>query len=90
MASYIYEPDVALFSEEIIAYAHDEAEYDIKQIQIKKDNPFIDTFYEKAFFDLKKTCNIILIGIVKVNHEGRKFHKNPESSVPLPSIIMTR
>ena len=83
MASYIYEPDVALFSEEIIAYAHDETEYDIKQIQIKRDNPFVDTFYEKAFFDLKKTCNVILIGIVKVNGEGRKFHKNPESSVKI-------
>jgi voltage-gated potassium channel len=83
MASYIYEPDVALFSEEILAYAHNEYEYDIKQIQIKKDNPFADTFYEKAFFDLKKTCNVILIGIVKVNGEGRKFHKNPDSSVKI-------
>ncbi len=83
MASYIYEPDVALFSEEIIAYAHDETEYDIKQIQIKWDNPFVGTFYEKAFFDLKKTCNVILIGIVKLNGEGRKFHKNPESSLKI-------
>jgi voltage-gated potassium channel len=83
MASYIYEPDVAVFSEEIIAYAHDESEYDIKQIQIKKDNPFIDVDYEKAFFDLKKTCNVILIGLVKVSDEGRKFHKNPENSVKI-------
>lgn len=83
MASYIYEPDVALFSEEIIAYAHDESEYDLKQIQIKKDNPFVDMFYEKAFFDLKKTCNVILIGVVKLTSEGRKFYKNPESSVKI-------
>jgi voltage-gated potassium channel len=83
MASYIYEPDVALFSEEILAYAHDEEEYDIKQIQIKKDNPFIDTFYEKAFYELKKTCNVILIGIVKVSGEVRKFHKNPDSSIKI-------
>lgn len=83
MASYIYEPDVAVFSEEIIAYAHDETEYDIKQIQIRKDNPYVDTFYEKAFFDLKKTCNVILIGVVKITSEGRKFIKNPESSVKI-------
>lgn len=93
MASYIYEPDVALFSEEILAYAHDEAEYDIKQIQINKDNPFVDTYYEKAFFDLKKTCNVILIGIVKVNSNGRKFHKNPDSSIKIEPhdflVIMT-
>lgn len=83
MASYIYEPDVALFSEEIIAYAHDETEYDIKQVQIKKDNPFVGTFYEKAFFDLKKSCNVILIGIVKTNSDERKFHKNPDSSIKI-------
>ena len=83
MASYIYEPDVALFSEEILAYAHDETEYDIKQLQVKGENPFVDTFYEKAFFDLKKTCNVILIGIVKENGQGRKFHKNPDSSIKI-------
>lgn len=93
MASYIYEPDVALFSEEILAYAHDDSEYDIKQIQISKDNPFANTFYEKAFFDLKKTCNVILIGIVKISPEGRKFHKNPDSSLKIEVndylVIMT-
>lgn len=83
LASYIYEPDVALFSEEIIAYAHEEDDYDIKQIQIKADNPFIGSYYEKAFFDLKKTCNVILIGIVKVSKEGRKFLKNPDESVKI-------
>jgi voltage-gated potassium channel len=93
MASYIYEPDVALFSEEILAYAHDDSEYDIKQIQIRKENPFIDTFYEKAFFDLKKTCNVILIGIVKVYGEERKFLKNPDNSIKIDLndylVIMT-
>jgi voltage-gated potassium channel len=83
MASYIYEPDVALFSEEIIAYAHEETEYDIKQIQVRKGNPFIDTFYDKAFFDLKKSCNVVLIGIVKVTADNRQFLKNPEGTVKI-------
>jgi voltage-gated potassium channel len=83
MASYIYEPDVALFSEEIIAYAHDEGDYDIKQIPVERGNPFIDMFYEKAFFDLKKSCNVILVGIVKSKEDGRGFMKNPESTVKI-------
>jgi voltage-gated potassium channel len=83
MASYIYEPDVALFSEEIIAYAHEENEYDIKQVPVKKDNPFIGAYYEKAFFDLKKSCNVILVGIVKNEDGNRKFIKNPEGSVKI-------
>jgi voltage-gated potassium channel len=83
MASYIYEPDVALFSEEIIAYAHDESDYDIKQIPVEKGNPFIGMFYEKAFFDLKKSCNVILVGIVKAKGEGHRFLKNPDGAVKI-------
>ncbi len=82
MASYIFEPDVAVFSEEILAYAHHDHEYDIKQVKITNDNVFVDTFYEKAFFDLKKNCNVILIGIVKAGGQ-KKFLKNPESSVKI-------
>ncbi len=81
MASYIFEPDVALFSEEILAYAHSDNEYDIKQMKITAANSLVGSFYEKAFFDLKKTCNVILIGMVKMNGTDRKFIKNPEGSV---------
>ncbi|HCM76348.1 MAG TPA: ion transport 2 domain protein, partial [Cytophagales bacterium] len=40
LASYIFEPDVAMFSEEIMAYAHEDDEYDMKQVQVKLGNPF--------------------------------------------------
>lgn len=80
LASYIYEPDVALFSEEIIAYAHEDHQYDIKQFRITGNNGFANTPYEKAFFDLKKQCNVILIGIVKTT-PTRSFIRNPESNV---------
>lgn len=83
LASYIYEPDVALFSEEIIAYAHEEDEYDMKQFYIANDNPLKGMYYETAFFDLKKQCNVILIGIVKVKDGQHKLTKNPESNVTI-------
>lgn len=83
LASYIYEPDVALFSEELIAYAHEDHEYDIKQFLITADNLFAETPYEKAFFELKKDCNVILIGIVKYQNGHRKLIKNPEGSVKI-------
>jgi voltage-gated potassium channel len=83
LASYIYEPDVAIFSEELIAYAHEENEYDIKQFLIKPENLYVNTPYEKAFFDLKKDCNVILIGIVKNQNGQRKLMKNPEVSVKI-------
>lgn len=82
MASYIFEPDVALFSEEILAYAHLDNQYDLKEMKVTPNNVLVGTFYEKAFFDFKKECNVILVGIVK-NQGERKFLKNPESSVKI-------
>jgi voltage-gated potassium channel len=83
LASYIYEPDVALFSEELIAYAHEDHEYDMKQVIVKADNPFAGMYYEKSFFDLKKSCNVVLIGLVKNVDGKRKLLKNPEGSLKI-------
>ncbi len=83
LASYIYEPDVAIFSEEIIAYAHEDHEYDMKEFLMIESNPFIGMPYEKAFFDLKKQCNVVLIGLVRVNEGKRIMHKNPEGGIPI-------
>lgn len=83
MASYIFEPDVALFSEEILAYAQTEADYDIKQMKVPAGNSFVGSFYDKAYFDLKKTCNVILVGLVKTKEGKRQFLKNPEGSVTI-------
>lgn len=85
LASYIYEPDVARFSEEIIAYAHEADEYDMKQFLITGDNPLIGMYYEKAFFDLKKQCNVILVGIIKIENGHHKLIKNPEGTVTIQS-----
>lgn len=83
LASYIYEPDVALFTEEIIAYAHHDDEYDMKQVQVKDGNPMIGVYYDKAFFDLKKESNVVLVGIVKVIDGQRKMLKNPEGTLTI-------
>ncbi|MBS1681029.1 MAG: potassium channel protein [Bacteroidetes bacterium] len=83
LASYIYEPDVAFFSEELIAYAHEDDEYDMKQFLVRPDNPYAGTPYDKAFFELKKEYNVILIGLVKNSNGQRKLLKNPEGSVKI-------
>jgi voltage-gated potassium channel len=83
LASYIYEPDVAFFSEELIAYAHEENEYDMKQFLVKPDNLYANTPYDKAFFDLKRDCNVVLIGLVKFNNGQRRLLKNPEGNIKI-------
>jgi len=83
LASYIYEPDVALFSEEILAYAHEDDDYDMKQVQVREGNQLAGMYYDKAFFDLKKESNVVLIGLVKVIDGQRKMLKNPEETVTI-------
>ena len=68
LASYIFEPDVATFNEEIIAVAETDELYDIKQYQVLKSNPYVGMQYEKVFYEIKRACNAVLVGIVK--YEG--------------------
>ena len=81
LASYIFEPDVAMFSEEIISYAKTDEHFDIKQFKVLENNPYKDQYYGKIFYDLKKECNCILIGIVKDQNGKRELLKNPEDSI---------
>lgn len=83
LASYIFEPDVALYSEEIISYPVSDEHYDIKQYRILDNNPYVGHFYEKVFFELKKDHNVVLIGIVKNQDGHREMIKNPENSVKI-------
>ena len=83
LASYIFEPDVAEYSEEIIAYPQTDEHYDIKQYIVLKDNPYNGQYYDKVFYDIKKEFNVILIGIVKMDNGERKLMKNPEGTVTI-------
>ncbi|MEQ8927472.1 MAG: potassium channel family protein [Fulvivirga sp.] len=83
LASYIFEPDVAEYSEEILAYPQTDEHYDIKQYKVLKDNPYNNQFYDKVFFDIKKEFNAVLIGIVKIEDGKRVLMKNPEETVKI-------
>jgi K+/H+ antiporter YhaU regulatory subunit KhtT len=39
--------------------------------------------YDKAFFDLKKESNVVLVGLVKMVDGKRKMLKNPEEPVTI-------
>ncbi len=82
LASYIFEPDVASFSESIMSFTQSETDYDIKQFLVTPDNPYINKPYQDAFFDLKKRYNSILMGISKVDKYGkRRLIKNPMGDI---------
>ena len=78
LASYMFEPDVASYSESILSYAKSDSDYDIKQLFITHNNPYRGKVYQDVFFDLKKRYNAILIGITKRDkHGNKKLIKNP-------------
>ncbi len=84
LASYIFEPDVAAYSEDILSFANSDDDYDIKEFMITSDNPYLDKSYETAFLDLKKRFNCILIGISKIEKDGSsRLVKNPSEEVKI-------
>ncbi len=95
LASYIFEPDVAGYNEEILAYADTDEKYDMKEYLVLENNPYVGKEYGKAFYELKKECNVILVGIVKVNEYERTLMKNPEDNIKIEAgdyliMIMNR
>jgi voltage-gated potassium channel len=78
LASYMFEPDVASYSESIMSFAEGDADYDMKQFFVTATNPYVGKAYQDAFFDLKKKYNAVLIGITKRDKFGNKrLIKNP-------------
>jgi voltage-gated potassium channel len=83
LASYIFEPDVAEYSEDIMSYAEADDDHDIKEYKILFSNTYCNRDYIEAFIDLKKSHNSILIGISKNVNGYRKLIKNPPDTVKI-------
>lgn len=83
LASYMYEPDVAEYSEDILSFAHSETDFDIKQFKVLPVNPYLGKSYGYAFADLRQSYHCILIGLSKETPQGRKLFKNPEDDLPI-------
>ncbi len=78
LASYMFEPDVASYSESIMSFPRADSDYDIKQFIVTGSNPFAGKQYQEVFFELKQKYNSVLIGITKRDKYGnRKLLKNP-------------
>lgn len=84
LASYMFEPDVAAYSESILSYAKSDGDYDIKQFIVTNKNPYVGKAYQDVFFELKRKYNSVLIGITKRDKFGhKKLIKNPLGELKL-------
>lgn len=78
LASYMFEPDVAAYSESIMSFARGDGDYDIKQLMVTPENPYTGKLYQEVFLDMKSKYNTVLIGITKRDKFGNKrLIKNP-------------
>ena len=77
LSSYLFEQDVAVYCEDLLASAKEESDYDIQQYKVTADNSFVDSDYRTAFVRLKREYNVILIGLAKYSDGERHLLKNP-------------
>lgn len=73
VASYIFEPEVAIFTEDIMSSATGKFDFDILEFKIIEGNPYIGKKYNDTFFDLKQKFAAILLGI----YQDEQLYKNP-------------
>jgi voltage-gated potassium channel len=85
LASYIFEPDVARYSEDILSFAESDDDYDIKEYRVNSENPLTGMAYNDVFLQLKKDSNVILIGLSKVKEGERNLIKNPSYDITIES-----
>ena len=84
LASYMFEPDVAAYSEDIMSIAETESDHDIKQLIVTEKNPYLNKPYQAVFFDIKKRFNVILIGLSKMESNGKRtLLKNPTDDIKI-------
>lgn len=80
IASYTYEPDVAMYANDLITSTvyNQENEFDIQQYRIMATNPFAGHTFGHAFHTLKEKHNVIAIGICKTQNGQRELIKVPK------------
>ncbi len=82
MASYIFEPDVADMTNDLLTIAQNSEEYDIKEFKIIEQNKYAGKPYGEIFTDLKTKLNVLPIGLAKIMVGGkRNLIKLPKDDV---------
>lgn len=81
IASFIFEPDVASITNDLISSSDSEDSFDVQQYIVSADNPFVNKSYGEAFEHLKKSYNVLLIGLSKYNGKDRQLFKFPKDDI---------
>ena len=82
VASFIYEPEVAAFTEDIMASAvHPTNDFDMQQFRVIEGNPYLGKDCSHIFLDMKKRYDAIFMGLGKFKDGRWALLKNPAGDV---------
>jgi voltage-gated potassium channel len=77
-ASFIFEPEVAKYIEQLISSAVNEDDFDVQQYRVIAENRFKDRLYGEAFFEIRKQLDAILIGLATTINGEHVVLGNPD------------
>ena len=77
IASYVYEPDVAAYAEDLLTPAQHGTQYDIQQYLVIDGNPLLGKSFGEALYYMYDHYNSVLIGIAGIRNGTRQIFKNP-------------
>ncbi|MGB3849292.1 MAG: potassium channel family protein [Tunicatimonas sp.] len=84
VASYTFEPDVAMMAESLMTTALGGEDYDLLEYRVTAQNPYVGHDCVDAFIDLKKQHDCVLVGINQRQPDGRRvLHKNPSGGITI-------
>jgi len=79
IASYIFEPNAATITEDLMTSTDAAGTVDIQEYAIVEGNPLVNISYNESFQLLKQKYNSVLLGIFK--NSTQELLKNPEKDV---------
>jgi voltage-gated potassium channel len=82
VASFMFEPDVAQLTEDIMATATDDYDFDMMEILVNDRNKYIGKNCMEVFLSIREKFDAVLMGISKKDASNKfKLIKNPGSNV---------
>ncbi len=83
VASYIFEPDVAELSLDLMRPTEDEEGFDVMEFRAIDSNPYLGKNGHEIFHQMKDDQDAVLMAISKTEGGRRKLIKNPSKDITL-------
>ncbi|MDQ1265359.1 MAG: TrkA family potassium uptake protein [Bacteroidota bacterium] len=77
IASFIFEPDVAIFNTDLLSHAESDEDFDIQEFYVSESNPFIHKTYGFVFDEIRSKYRSVLLGMSKNINGVRTMQKLP-------------